>query len=247
MQVPVYDQVGILSLLRHLSDMGWTTGAACWSIQQMDTSWYGLGAMEFATTLADWQGRYRGISTHHSEEFCYFDECDGGFYSLTSNISAYEDRSAHYAMLSFQLTGVPLDADSFRQLARTFGVEHALYFRPMEKRSVKRKWNVPGEYRLPLVPLAFIVNRDNVFDDGDEWASGIVAENPFYRPHSTLAERVPSWIPSYVFDSQLLICNLRSWHPLSKPKRRYELWGCEYARTAEAMIVRLTAEWPDQE
>jgi hypothetical protein len=214
----------------------------------MSTNWHGLGASEFADTLADWRKRYRrGMPIHHSEEFCYFDECDGGFYTLTSNISAHKDRSAHYAMLSFQLSGVPLEVDSFKQLAGTFNVGYPLYFRPLKKRSVKRRWNVSSEYRLPLDPLAFIVDRDNLFDDGEEWVSGIVTLNPFYLPTATLAERVPGWLPAYIFDSELLICSLRSWHPLSKPKRRYELWGCEYARTAEALVVRLIAEWPDRE
>ena len=246
MRIIVHDQAGIFALLRHLSDMGWTSGSACWSIQQMSTNWSGLGAREFADALSDWQGRYRGIPIHHSEEFCYFDQCDGGFYALTSNISAHQDRSAHYAMLSFQLSGIPLDAESLRQLARTFDVGHSLYFRPLRKRSVKRRWNIPVEYRLPLIPVAFIVNRDGFFDGGEEWVSGIVATNPFYRPDSTLAERVPRWLPAYVFDSELMICSLRSWHPLSQPKDRYQFWGCESARTAEAVIVQSVAEWPDQ-
>ena len=246
MQVTVYDQAGIIALIGYLSDMGWTSDSACWSIQQMSTNWAGLGASEFAGTLSDWQERYKGIPIHHSEEFCYFDKCDGGFYTLTSNIAAHENRSAHYAMLSFQLIGIPLDSEPFRQLARTFDVGHSLYFRPMRRRSVKRRWNIPVEYRVPLVPVAFIVNRDSFFNDGEEWVSGIVGSNPFYRPDSTLAERVPRWLPSYVFESELLISSLRSWHPLSKPKGRYYFWGCESARTAEAVIVQAVAEWLDQ-
>jgi hypothetical protein len=206
-----------------------------------------MGASAFAEALQGWRQRYKGIPTHHSEEFCYFDICDGGFYSLTANVSAYNDRSARYTMLSFQLTGIPLDTESLKELSRTFGVGHPCYFRPMERRSVIRKWNLPEPHCVPLEPVAFIVEQDDVFGDKRDWTRGLVAKNPFYRPTSTLSERVPDWLPAAVFDSELLICDLRSWHMLSEPKSRYELWGCESVRTADAVIVRPIAEWPDQD
>jgi restriction endonuclease len=80
--VPVHDERGIVALLHHLSGMGWATAAARWSIQQAVTNWHGMGASAFAEALQGWRERYMGIPTHHSEEFCYFDVCDGGFYSL---------------------------------------------------------------------------------------------------------------------------------------------------------------------
>ena len=90
MPVPIYDERGILTLLQHLSSMGWATGSARWSIQQSATNWHGMGASVFAEALQGWRERYKGISTHHSEEFCYFDKCDGGFYCLTSKVSAHD-------------------------------------------------------------------------------------------------------------------------------------------------------------
>jgi hypothetical protein len=247
MPVPIYDEGGILTLLQYLSSMGWATDSARWSIQQSSTNWHGMGASTFAEALQDWQERYKGISTHHSEEFCYFDKCDGGFYCLTAKVSAHEDRSASYTMLSFQLTGIPLDTESFKELIRIFDVGCTCYFRPMNRRSVKRKWNLPEPYQVPLEPVAFIVERDDVFGDGREWVRGLVVKNPFYMPSSTLAERKPHWLHPHVFDSELLICDLRSWHPLTEPKSRYELWGWESARTADAVLVRPMAEWPDRE
>ena len=150
-------------------------------------------------------------------------------------------------MLSFQLTGIPLDTESFKELSRIFDVGYQYYFRPMKRRSVKRNRNLPEQYRMPLEPVAFIVEQDDVFGDERDWARGLVAKNPFYRPNSTLAERKPDWLPPHIFDSELLICDLRSWHLLTEPKPRYELWGCESARTADAVIVHPIAEWPDQE
>ncbi len=245
--VPVYDESDILNLLQHLSSMGWASDYARWSIQQSSTNWHGLGASAFAEALTDWQERYRGIQAHDSEEFCYFDRCDDGFYCLTANIAAHETRSTRYTMLSFQLTGVPLDADSYKELSRAFDVGCQCYFRPMKRRSVRRKWNLPDRYRVPLEPVAFIVGKDEIFGGNSEWVRGLAAKNPFYRPESTLAERKPGWLPSQVFDSELLICDMRSWHPLEDPRRDYELWGCESAHTANAVIVQPIAEWLSDE
>jgi Holliday junction resolvase len=247
MPVPVYDERGILTLLYLLSSMGWATKAARWSIQQSATNWHGMGMSAFAEALQGWRQRHKGIPTHHSEEFCYFDNCDGGFYCLTANISAHKDRSATYTLLSFQLTGIPLDTEPFKELSRAFDAGYSCYFRPMKRRSVKKQKYLPEPYRVQLEPIAFIVEQDDVFGDKRDWTRGIVARNPFYRPNSSLAERKPGWLPPHVFDSDLLICDLRSWHLLSEPKPRYELWGCESARTADAVIVHLIAEWPDQD
>lgn len=245
--VPVYDESGIVALLHHLSSMGWATAAARWSIQQTVTNWHGMGASAFAEALRGWRERYKGIPTHHSEEFCYFDTCEGGFYSLTANISSHHDRSVRYTRVSFQLTGIPLDTDSLKELTRAFDVSEPCYFRPMKKKSVTRKRHLRASDRVPLEPIAFIAEKEDAFGTGEELARGIVAKNPFYRPGSPMVERVPDWLPSHIFDSALLICGLRSWHPLSEPRPRYELWGCESARTSDAVIVRPIAEWPDRE
>jgi hypothetical protein len=247
MPVPVHDQDGILSLLQHLSSMGWASDQARWSIQQSSTNWHGFGPSSFAEELKDWQGRYKGIRTHHSEEFCYFDTCEDGFYCLTSTIGAHKARDARYTMLSFQLAGVPLDAAAYRELSRTFDVGYQCYFRPMKRRSVKGVWHLTEEDQLSLEPVALIVERDEVFNDEREWVRGLAARNPFYKPESTLAERKPDWMPTHVFDSELLICDLRSWHPLEKPVRGYELCGCETARTAYAVVVKPIADWLDDD
>jgi hypothetical protein len=246
MAVPVYDERGIVALLHHLSDMGWATESARWSIQQTATNWHGMGVSAFAEALRGWRKRYKGIPTHHSEEFCYFDVCDGGFYTLTANISAHYDRSATYTTLSFQLTGIPLDTDSLKELARVFDVRQPCYFRPMERKSMIRKWHLREPDCVPLEPTAFITKKEDVFGTGEELVRGIVAKNPFYMPGSPFVERVPDWLPSHIFESGILICDLHSWHPLSEPRSRYELWGCESARTSDAVIVRPIAEWPDR-
>lgn len=62
---PIYDEAGILALLQRLSDMGWATSSARWSIQQSSTNWHGMGVNAFAEALQEWQERYAGISIHH--------------------------------------------------------------------------------------------------------------------------------------------------------------------------------------
>lgn len=243
--LPVHDERGILSLVDHLAGKGWATESAAWSIQQTETNWHGMGPNAFAGALRGWRDRYKGIPTHHSEEFCYFDTCDGGFYCLTANLSAARDRTASYTMLSFQLAGIPLDTDALKELSRAFDLTCPAYFRPMDRQSVVRKWNLRKPHNVVLEPVAFIAEHDNIFGDKRDWARGIVAKNPFCKPHSRLAERQPEWLPYHVFDSETLVCSLRSWHLLSEPKPRYELWGCESVRTGYGTIVRPIAEWPN--
>jgi hypothetical protein len=226
--------------------MGWSTEHARWSIQQFATNWHGMGMSAFAEALRGWRERYKGIETHDSEEFCYFDRCDGGFYSLTATISAEKTRSARYTTLSFQLAGIPLDIGPFKELATALDVGYSYYFRPMDRQSIKKNLNLRQSHQVTLEPIAFIAEHDDTFRAFGLiplWVRGIVAKNPFYSPDATLAERQPDWLPPQVFDSELLICDLRSWHQTDQKKDRYELVGCESARTADATIVRLVADW----
>jgi hypothetical protein len=59
---------------------------------------------------------------HHTEEFTYFDVCDGGLYTLTGSVSASEHRRVWQTSLSFQLVGVPLDTSPPRNVRRAVGV-----------------------------------------------------------------------------------------------------------------------------
>jgi len=49
-----------------------------------------------------------------------------------------------------------------------------------------------------------------------------------------------------VADSEYLVCDLRSWHPLSNPKSVYRLWNFESAWTSDALVVRPVADWDDK-
>jgi hypothetical protein len=243
----VQDQTSLRDLLGQLAKMGWITPKGCWSIQQATRNWHGFGADALAETLRTWRRRYEGLETHHTEELCYTDECEDGFYSLVAQLSADSRRFAWRVGLSFQLRGIPLDTGPYRELGAHFGLSDPVYFRPRSEAS--RIWGRPNR-KCPVVkPVAFVVLLENLLpgnpDDDDEWVSGIVVENPFLEP-SGRAKRHPKWVPDMVTDSEYLVCALRSWHTLDNPKAVYELWAFESAWTSDALVVRAMADWPDE-
>lgn len=242
----VQDQASLLDLLGQLAKMGWITPKGCWSIQQATRNWHGFGADALADALCAWKRRYEGLETHHTEELCYTDVCEDGFYSLAAQLSADSRRFAWRVELSFQLRGVPLDTGPYRELGAHFGLSDPVYFRPRSEAS--RIWGRPnGKY--PVVkPVAFIVLLESLLpgnSDDHEWVSGIVVENPFLEARGQ-AKRHPEWVPDMVTDSEYLVCALRSWHTLDNPKAVYELWDFESAWTSDALVVRAMADWPDE-
>lgn len=79
--------------------------------------------------------------------------------------------------------------------------------------------------------------------DKQEWVVGVLAANPYYK---TGLQPPDNW-PDDLARSGVIICSLRSHHPLSKPKERYELWSYEVARTSDAHALRVVAEWSEVE
>lgn len=63
--------------------------------------------------------------------------------------------------------------------------------------------------------------------------------NPFYGTDL----QPPDDLASDLDRAGVIVCNLRSYHPLSKPQERYELWSYERARTSDAHALRIVAEW----
>lgn len=243
------DQSGLLSLLRELSAIGWITEQSRWSIQQAENCWHGAGAEAFAEQLADWKTRYDGIRTiHHTEEFCYVDTCDElGFYSLTGQVAAHVPRTVWRTSLSFQLSGVPVDVGPLQALCDRFDTSSKLYFRPRSSDSVTRHHLGVSE-SVPLDVVGFVVEGDELETDPDdrEWAVGVVAKNPF-RHTSKPRRKNPDWWPDMASDTELIVCALRSWHPLKSPKKTYRLWSCESAWTSDALVLRPLADWDDDQ
>ncbi|TDW76272.1 restriction endonuclease [Kribbella pratensis] len=240
-ELDVGDEAALIALLHELADMGWITPKGRWSIQQATTNWHGSGAGILAREIRGWRRRYRGIdSLHHTEEATYFDVCDGGFYTLTCDLSASKERIVRHATLSFQLVGIPIDTSPLRHLCETFEVRHSVFFRPRETKSVEITH--AGKIRDHSVsPVALVVQEDD--ENGEVWVRGIVVEQPGFIPPTVDGRRGDNWLGGHAGDSQYLICDLRSWHPLGHLIDNYELHYYETAWTSEAQLVHVVADW----
>lgn len=234
---------GIVAVLAELADIGWASGDAQWCVQQAATNWHGVGGDGLASALAGWRERYAKVRTlHHTEQVTYTDTCPGGFYTLNAQIDA-DDRAVYRADLSFQLSGVPLDGEPFERLTSALEVQHAPYFRPRNEPSVftQTLW---GEERVEVSPLAWLVEPSSLSGDDMAWAGGVVVANPYFR-HGGSRSRRPPWLAPQLADVDILICELADWHPVSDPLGAYVLSRYEHAWTSDALVVRVTASWPD--
>lgn len=244
--LPRQEQREFVAHLREIAGMGWVTPKGCWSIQQSTAVWHGFGADALVEALHAWERRYEGLETHHTEELCYADECDDGFYTLVAQVSADKRRIVWQAELSFQLRGIPLDTGPYRQLYDHFRLNGPVYFRPRNKNSLTRGEPPRTSKRLVIKPLAYVVALDNLVPgENDEWVAGIVVESPVFEGQSR-SRRPPKWVPEMVTRSGYLICALRSWHLLGNPKSVYELWNFEWAWTSDALVVQALADWQDE-
>lgn len=241
MTAAAWGQPELLRLFDELNALGWVTDQGQWSIQQHGRNWYGTGARSFVQALKGWKARTAELEDpHHSEEFVYFEACDGGFYTVSGNVSAERTRRVARCNVSFQLVGVPLDPGSLHQLYRRFDVPSRGYFRPLAERSVTRQ---QLGSRVPLHVLGYIVEPADQRWDDEDWVVGVLVINPYYE--SDL--QPPNDWPGALGSSGVIVCDLQSHHPLTKPKERYELWSYELARTSDAQALRVVADWLEAE
>lgn len=248
-EVPVDGQNGLLEVIHQMAEMGWVSTRGSWSIQQATANWHGSGTKTMCEALQGWAARYEGLATHHSEEVCYFDEIDDGFYTLTASISADKRRSIWHAELSFQLVGIPLDTKPMQELCMQFGIHERINFRPRSEKSVNRSRPPGNVKRRQVKPIAYVVTSPESEMLGDEeWIVGIVITNPFIVREGNKKKPWPKWVPDMLRDSENLICSLRSWHQVdSIGKYSYEFWDFESSWTSDALIVRAVADWRSED
>ncbi|MDH2390126.1 hypothetical protein QCN29_15265 [Streptomyces sp. HNM0663] len=246
LDVPVrpYDEAGIVELLHGLDSMGWTSAEPQWNIQQSGANWHGFGAREFVQALRAWKKREESLDdAHHTELITYFDTCQGGgFYTLTGSIAVHEARSVYDCHLSFQLPGVPVDFQPIRHLFEQFDAAAFSYFRPLSSPAVAKHHL---QDRVALEVVGYVVSHsdldleeENVNGAPTEWVTGLVARNP----HRSGGPSSQEW-PGRAAESELIVCALRSHHPLYEPKAAYHLYWWEYARTSDAVVLRPVADW----
>ncbi|MEU4098642.1 restriction endonuclease [Streptomyces sp. NPDC026673] len=245
LDVPVkpYTEDGIVELLYGLGSMGWTSAEPQWNIQQAGVNWHGGGAREFVETLRAWHQREQTLKdAHHSEQVAYFDTCPGGgFYTLTAGIASHRSRVVYFCRLAFQLPGVPVDLQPLQHLLGQFDGAAFSYFRPLNSPAVARH-HFKESVRLEVA--GYVVSHSDLgLPDGGEgpleWVTGLVVKNPFRGD----ARQAPDGWPGQVADSELLVCALRSHHPLDEPREEYRLYGWECARTSDALALRPVADW----
>ncbi|WP_460528068.1 restriction endonuclease [Flindersiella endophytica] len=240
---PVFDQEGLHGLLSTLADLGWISSEGRWSVRQAARTWHGLGFSAFVEELKLWKSRASSASAHHSEEVCYVDRCDGGFYTVTANVAAHEVRRTTMTGVSFQLQGIPLDTEPLLQLCRTLGAHDGLYFRPRAEKSIRRHLMSPTT--IDIQPVAYLVSRDP--DDRTphaEWVTGVVVANPF-RGISPAGQRGQTLLEQAgeLASTEDLICDLIHHHPFGGSGYTYKLVGLDLSSTSHATVCRPFADW----
>lgn len=243
--IPGFQEQDLINLLHQLNNLGWTSKNSQWSIQQITKSWHGSGTKGLVDALKDWENRYRDLKTHHTEEICYFDVCEGGLYSLIAQIAAYKPRMLYRMSLSFQLSGIPINSDALRHLSEKLQISEPLYFRPRDQRFVEYHHSIPKNTTLDVVDLIIEEDELEPMVEYKKWVTGIVVKNPYYRQSQSKVQIPDGW-PQLVSNSELLICKLRSWHPLNNRKSTYRLCNFEIAWTSNMMLFSPVADWDDE-
>lgn len=244
----VLDERDLLDLVDRLADLGWATSDARWSIQQSTTNWHGLGCAAFVDELPKWRQRAGTPQAHHSEEICYVDRCDGGFYSLTAKLAAHTSRRTEFADMSFQLQGIPLDHGPLLQLCRSVGVHEGLYFRPRTDESVTRH-RPTDSYASDVRPIYHVVTTSPAPEGPvQQWVTGIVIANPFHDKHRDRStERLPEGL-NLLRHCEQLTCDLRDHHPYQDGRDyTYRLTGFEHAHTSDVTVCRPIVDWDRNE
>jgi hypothetical protein len=236
MSLRPYTAEGLPEVLHELHRMGWITDHPRWSIQQSSRNWHGVGARSFIEALRKWAERVQDLpDAHHSEEIAFYDTFTGGYYSLTASIANYNFRQVRVRELSFQLIGTPLDASPFQHIHDTFNVVEPSYFRPRVEQAVKRH---RLSHRVRLEPVGYVVIQEQTNDK--PMVCGILARNPFSG--STELDIPDDW-PGILEHTDLLVCDIRSYHGLDFPKEEYFLYMWEFVSTSDADVIRLVADW----
>jgi hypothetical protein len=239
--LPLEDAAGVQDVLAELSSLGWIGGMGQWCILQAERNWHGVGAPALAEALDAWPTRYAGAGRiHHSEQVRYHDVCEDGFYTLSFDASALEPRRVHRASMSVQLAGIPLDIDPIRELCRTLDVQTHVAFRPRIANAFTRS-RVDKSGGLELV--ASVVEERTLDPDARVWTCGVVVRNPYYG--TVAVDCIPDDLRAPASESELLVCELRSWHPFGEA-HAYDLCWWEWAWTSDGLVVRVMADWVEE-
>ncbi|MFH9727896.1 hypothetical protein ACH4M4_33765 [Streptomyces sp. NPDC017254] len=238
----------LVGLLHTLDEFGLTSHRPTWTLQQLDTSWFGIGAPTLIEALDEAPQRTAALDEpHHSEQLVYCDTALDGLYTLTASIGVpplpgdipSEDEQAGWravsqCRLSFQLPGTPLDTTALQHLRERFGVTTNAYFRPLEATAVRVTWLD----QQPVEPLATIVELDPI--TSTRFVVGLVIRDHYSAngDHAVLT----GW-PLELQDSGFLVCALAHHHPVDKPPERYWLEAIHSTSTSDLTVTTIQANW----
>jgi Restriction endonuclease len=241
--VPIENEDGLVELICRLSDLGWASSAAQWTIQQQTRNWHGFGTRSFVECLVNWSTRYRGLSLHHSEQICFYNEFDGGFFVLDGYVSALNSREVrNFPMLMLHLQGIPLDSSPIHHLCESFGVTESVFFRPNSQSSVTSEF-------LKMMPrldvVARLVKPENLYDGRGltDAVHGVIAKNPYYKGEDCSELSSVGWLPTELLYVEYILCYLRGTHALDEEDITYWLEGVESTVVYNEALIRCTAEW----
>jgi Restriction endonuclease len=237
------DEESLIDLVAALAEIGFVSTHGHWSIQQSSVNWHGFGAAALARALRGRAERYAPlVEAHHTEQVIYHDVCEGGFYVITADIAARRPHAALHSQLSLQLEGQPVVGSTLDDLLEVARADPPLFMRTRLKDSVEG-----GRFRRESRPAVqvrgYVVQPPQLGEEDEEWVSGLVMANPFVGRGDEQPEGTPDWWPPQLAESEVLICSLRSWHPLAEPRESYHLERAEWAETAEALVMRLIGNW----
>ncbi|MCX4920212.1 restriction endonuclease [Streptomyces sp. NBC_00687] len=258
MDIPIQSRTtdDLRHLIHGLDELGLASARPTWTLQQNDTSWFGIGAGELLLALDNAQQRVADLAApHHSEQLVYCDTALGGLYTLTAVIAAAEPPPAQppgessaldsqsealdpllvrQCQLSIQLPGTPLDATALRHLHERFGATHSVYFRHLDSTATKISWLD----QQPVEPLATIVEREPI--TGQDFVVGLVAQDHYSvdGKHAVLE----GW-PLELQGSGFMVCALADHHPVNRPPKNYWLDGVRTAHTSDAAVTTIRAGW----
>jgi hypothetical protein len=232
------DVTDAIAALCELCELGWATEAGQWCIQQSETNWHGVGAAGLVRAIEAWAPRYEAAGIiHHTEQVIYQDVTPEGFFTLGLDIAADSRRRVRHGEISMRLIGVPLDRGPVDELCRTLDIRALTHFRPLETRAIN---TLSLRESPPVRPRAYLVQYeadDDPDPDEREWVRGIVVDNPFRDCDHDSQLRAADLHP--LCDTGLLVCDLRSWHPLARSKDLYRLELVEYAWTSVGLFFAL--------
>ena len=231
--------------LAELSAIEWAGEAGHWCLSQRQRNWHGLGARPLADAISAREERYADLTDlHHTEQLTYADVCPEGFYTLSADLAAdSESGRIWHPVLSFQLFGIPLDLDPLKRLAEALAPAAETYFRPRSSEAVQRAY-LERRDRIELEVLAAIIEPAKLdLVHGEDWVLGLIARNPFHEGEIE-PETGSSDLDRLLAESEQLLCELGSWHPLGEA-RTYYLSSIEWARSSEALLICPRARWDD--